>query len=190
MLSLRLHVLTLAFLSIFSFVTSAQSVVPGSISKPITVEMPQVTIETFDLDFHSTSGTAQFLAASGGKVSKVMAKGTKTRTFYYMDTVFGTASMTVTATGRTSKQVFSTTQDIIIASTAPVPVTTISQKKSQTSIPPKAKESVVATTSTQSVTSLPQTAAAVVYTAPPAADPLAEFFSVPGRLWYWLLSIF
>ncbi|MDQ5949366.1 MAG: hypothetical protein QG589_492 [Patescibacteria group bacterium] len=111
--------------AVFKFVTDPQTIDVGQVSKDITIQSqnasgaPQPIPETYDVVFTSTSGTGSFLNSSGNAVSTVMSKNTANRTFFYKDTTQGDFVMTVTATGRESKKVFTATQHIFVGVTNP-----------------------------------------------------------------------
>lgn len=111
-----------ADISQFVFITPPQSVAVNTISDPLTVQsqnsagISEAISETYDLLFTSTSATGQFLNSSGNAVSTTMSKNTANRTFYYRDPTAGTFTLAVTATGRTSKNIFTANQSIIVGS--------------------------------------------------------------------------
>ncbi len=112
-------------IAVFKFVTDPQTIDVGQVSKDITIQSQnasgasQPIPETYDLGFTSTSGTGSFLNSSGNAVSTVMSKNTANRTFFYKDTAQGDFVITVTATGRESKKVFTATQHIFVGVTNP-----------------------------------------------------------------------
>lgn len=189
----------------FVFVTSTQSIVSNTLSGPITVQSQnelggqESLTETFDFVLTSTSGTGQFLSSTGKSVSKTMAKGTANRTFYYYDSTLGTYTLTVTATGRTSKQKFETSQKISIVSVLPpkpvpivkTPIKTTTSKskvtKSSTTVAPvdvySNDISMQPNVKDSSTTNL-----AVVYEGAKKTSVFDSLFDVPGRLWRWLIS--
>ncbi len=106
--------------SSFVFITPPQVVLPNAISKEITIEARnedskvENVLETFDLNFVSTSPTGKFLASSGKPISRTMNKSTAHRTFYYIDSREGNFLISVTLTGRGSRESFTITQPITI----------------------------------------------------------------------------
>lgn len=113
--------LVYAEISSFSFTTKPQIILPGVLSDKIIIQsqgvngLSEPVTETFDLEFTSTSPTGLFLGSTGKPVSKVMAKGTANRTFYYEDSSLGDFIVTIKATGRESKRSSIATQPIIIS---------------------------------------------------------------------------
>lgn len=189
-----------ADISGFVFTTPAQTILPNTLSDPITIQLQngsgaqEATAETMDLAFISTSPTGQFLSSTGKPASKTMAKGTSNRTFYYSDTVLGTYTLIVTAIGRASKQSFSATQQITIASAlppkpAPIVKTTTSPKTkiSKPSSPNPVPELVVSQTNLGNAST---SNVATVYEGAPKTSAFDSLFDWPGRFWNWLISIF
>ena len=109
-----------AEVSQFVFTNEVRTIAPSVISESLTVQsqnsagMQESVIETTDLVFQSSSGSGQFLNASGNPVSTTMSKNTANRTFYYRDPTVGTHTLTVTATGRESGKVMRATQGVTI----------------------------------------------------------------------------
>ena len=110
----------LANVTFFSFTTKPQVILPGAVSKEITVQSQNgssvlgTISETFDMNFTSTSGTGLFLGSTGKSASRTMSKNTANKSFYYKDGTIGDYVITVTATGRISKQTFKVSQNIKI----------------------------------------------------------------------------
>ncbi len=137
----------------FIFTTDPQTLAQGELSQSITVQSQDAegkattTVETIDLAFLGTSPTGEFLNASGTPVSTVMNKGTKNRTFYYRNQSAGNDTLTVKATGRTSGQSWSITQDISITGSAGTPPAgTTTPPASSSSDTPAAAEATSQTT--------------------------------------------
>ncbi len=113
-----------AQVSQFRFTTELQTIKPGEISLPLTIQAQdssgnsEPTPETIDLTFISSSATGEFLGASGNEATKTMNTNTANRTFYYRDSATGTFSITVNGTGRTSGQNWSATQAITVSSSS------------------------------------------------------------------------
>jgi hypothetical protein len=111
-----------AQVSRLEFTTEPQSIKPGELSGPITLQAQDSsgnstpTAETIDLEFISSSPTGEFLGATGNSVTKTMNTNTANRTFYYKDSSVGTFSLTINGTGRTSGQTWSATQTIVVSS--------------------------------------------------------------------------
>jgi hypothetical protein len=195
----------------FIFSTSPQIVAPNTISLPVTVEsqdgtgnMVQIP-ETYDLMFVTSSATGQFVTSGGKKLSTTttMSKNTANRTVYYEDSSVGNFTLTLTATARTSKDAFTVSQKIIVAtptavvpvkatSVVPVVLTTQSQNvpiahtgnQIQTE---SQSQSASATQQVSTTTLLPtQTAdvsqAQVVFTAPVQTDLIHRIFAWPIRI--------
>lgn len=117
---LLIPIVSFGAVSQFVFTTDIQTVSPNTISKDIKVQSQNSSgteenvTETFDVLFESSSITGEFLNSSGNTVSKTMSKNTSNRTFYYRDSSVGEHTMTITFTGRDSKQTFKTSQKIKI----------------------------------------------------------------------------
>ncbi len=117
-------------ITLFTFTTEPQTVDVGAASKEIILQSQnasgtaQPIPETFDLVFDSSSATGAFQNSSGNAVTTTMSKNTANRTFYYKDTTAGDFVLTVTATGRESKKVFTATQHIYVGIQNPDPQTT------------------------------------------------------------------
>ena len=109
-----------AEVSQFVFTNEVRTVAPSVVSESLTVQsqnssdIQESVPETTDLVFQSSSGSGQFLNASGNPVSTTMSKNTANRTFYYRDSAIGTHTLTVIATGRESGKVIRATQNITI----------------------------------------------------------------------------
>ena len=109
-----------AQVSQFVFITEPQTVSIEISSETITIqsqnsqEVSENITETHDLVFTSTSPTGQFFNTSGNPVSTTMSKNTANKNFLYQDSTVGTYTLTITATGRTSLQSFSASQQITI----------------------------------------------------------------------------
>ena len=109
-----------AQVSQFVFITEPQTVSIGVSSETITIqsqnsqEVSENITETHDLVFTSISPTGQFFNTSGNPVSTTMSKNTANKNFLYQDSTVGTYTLTITATGRTSLQSFSASQQITI----------------------------------------------------------------------------
>ncbi len=115
----------------FVFTTDPQTIGVNTSSETITVQsqnssgLAEDITETHDIVFTSTSLTGEFLSTSGNPVSTTMSKNTANKNFLYRDLTAGTYTITVVATGRTSLNTFSTTQQIIVGTiTNPVSTTT------------------------------------------------------------------
>jgi hypothetical protein len=200
-----------------SITTPLQTILSSTLSGPITIQAQgqagsaKVLTETTDLSFTSTSGTGVFLSSTGKPVSKTMSKGTSNRTVYYSDPTLGTYMLTVTATGRTSKEVFSATQQITVASVLPpkpvsvavsipakstkvstkaTPKTSvITKKKVSKTTNVGASDSLLGTT-TASVTDISaSTSVATVYESISHTSAFDALFDWPGRFWSWLTHI-
>jgi hypothetical protein len=117
-----LPLLAMAEVSKISFTTEEQTIKPGAISEPITIQTqdssgnPFQTPETIDLEFVSSSATGEFLNSSGNPATKTMSVNTANRTFYYRDSSEGAHTITVNATGRTSLTEWSASQKITVTS--------------------------------------------------------------------------
>lgn len=111
-----------ADVSRFAFTTDPQSIAVNATSSIITVQsqnpsgLPENIIETNDILFTSTSPTGQFFSTSGLPVSATMSKNTANKNFLYEDSSVGTYTITVKATGRTSLNVFTASQQIVVGS--------------------------------------------------------------------------
>ena len=109
-----------AQVSQFVFITEPQTVSIGVSSETITIQsqnsqgVSENITETHDLVFTSISPTGQFFNTSGNPVSTTMSKNTANKNFLYQDSTVGTYTLTITATGRTSLQSFSASQQITI----------------------------------------------------------------------------
>jgi hypothetical protein len=113
----------------FVFTTDPQSVAPGVSSLVITVQSQDTSGkglavgngagDTADVVFTSTSPTGQFLNSTGGAVSTTMSYNSYTKNFYYLDSTPGIYTLTVVATTRNSKKVFSASQQIYIGQPVP-----------------------------------------------------------------------
>jgi hypothetical protein len=107
----------------FSFTTDPQSIKPGQLSGEITVQTQnsngeaEKVSETNDIFFLSSSGTGEFLNATGNPVTTTMSKNTSSRTFYYRDKTEGNHTITVKIVGRETGQSFSTNQTISVSNT-------------------------------------------------------------------------
>ncbi|TSD03896.1 MAG: hypothetical protein Greene071436_232 [Parcubacteria group bacterium Greene0714_36] len=137
----------------FVFVSEPQAIRAGETSAEVKIQAQdgagneKKTEETIDLIFSSTSSTGEFLNASGNPVSTVMARGTANRTFYYRDASPGTHTLTVSATGRISGQIWTAIQSITIplSTGAGAPVTPAVSSATATPSPAAASGSVTAT---------------------------------------------
>ena len=193
----------------FIFITPSQTILPNTLSGPITIQAQNVsgvrelTAETTDLTFTSTSATGQFLSSTGKVVSKTMAKGSANRTFYYSDTTLGPYTLTLTATGRTSKQSFSASQQIIVASVLPAKPTPIIKSFSKTTVKASTKPKATKITSSPITNASPnsdflqnETASssimntASVYEATAQTSMFDSLFDWPKMFWNWLVHIF
>jgi hypothetical protein len=109
-----------AGISTFVFISDSQVISPGELSKAIIIQSQnsssgkELTTETFDINYSSSSGTGEFLGSTGKPASKVMSKNTGSKTFYYRDKTLGNFTITLVLTGRDSKKSFSIKQNIII----------------------------------------------------------------------------
>lgn len=107
-----------------AFTTDEQTILPGDVSDPITVQTQDSsgsstpTPETIDLQFTSTSNTGEFLNSSGNPVTTTMSKNTSNRTFYYRDSSEGSFTIRVLATGRDSGETWSAEQKITVSSSS------------------------------------------------------------------------
>jgi hypothetical protein len=181
------------------FITKPQTILPSALSQAITIETddalnkPFAVAETMDISFQTSSPTGKFVTSTGTLAGHVMAKGTAHKTFYYVDNTLGTYTLVVTATGRTSKQKYSATQQITISSILPdvTPVVAI----------PKATKVKLVKTSTTStdVLGLPLSSqtivsstdnTAVVYEAKPQTPIFDTMLSWPRKLWQWFAKLF
>ena len=117
-------------IALFTFTTEPQTIDVDAVSKEIILQSQnasgtaQPIPETFDLVFNSSSATGLFQNSSGNAVSTTMSKNTANRTFYYKDPTAGDFVLTVTATGRESKKVFTATQHIYVGVQNPDPQAT------------------------------------------------------------------
>jgi hypothetical protein len=197
----------------FVFVTSPQIVEVNVISKAITIQsqnsggVSEAVTETTDLVFDTTSRTGKFVASSGKPASKTMSKNTAKRTFYYIDSTPGTYTLTVKTAGRTSKESFSLSQNIVVgtevknipipptSTLVPVaPVTPVLSKPIAVPVKTKAAKSLpikpVEVASSTIETKVESELAAVVYTAPPKTSALESFLWLPRKIWGAVSSIF
>jgi len=153
-----------AEVSQFVFTNESRMVAPGVISEPLTIQSQnssgtqESVTETTDLLFQSSSPTGQFLNSSGNPVSTTMSKNTANRTFYYRDATTGTHTITVTATGRDTKNSFTATQGILVGTTS-----TNDQVSNST------PTSTSTTTSTSANTSTPNTVEISTHSSPSPA---------------------
>ncbi len=197
------------------FTTQPQTVVPHTLSGPLTVQMQngsgtaESNTETFDLSFVSTSQRGKFVSSSGKTISKTMSKGTANRTLYYADDTMGVYTLTVTATGRTTKQSFSATQRITISSTTP-PVQQTPIVRATTPVVKTIKKGVdahptvshivspvtipISTTSVSDVSSgailSPAiTSVATVYEGKSETSLFESLLNWPDKLWKWIRTI-
>ena len=107
----------------FRFVTEPQTIRPRELSSALSIQAQDAaggaatTTETTDLEFSSSSGTGEFLNASGDPVRTVMNRGTANRTFYYRDSAPGTHTLKVKAIARaTPPKSWEAVQEIIVSS--------------------------------------------------------------------------
>ena len=138
----------LADVSQFVFVTDPQVIPVNTNSGTITLQsqnsagVSENVSETTDLVFTSSSVTGVFLSTSGNAVTPTMSKNTANKNFMYVDPASGTFTLTVKATGRTSLQTYTATQQITVGSasqtvTPPTPTSTPTPTPSTTpSTPP------------------------------------------------------
>ncbi len=109
-----------AEVSKFVFVTEPQSIPTGTSSETITVQaqnadgVSENITETNDIVFTSSSQTGEFLSTTGNPVTTTMSKNTANKNFLYRDSTPGTYTITVKATGRTSLNSFSASQEIVV----------------------------------------------------------------------------
>lgn len=105
----------------FVFITEPRTAKPNEISEEIIIQAqdesgnPVSPGETLDLEFISSSPTGEFLNSSGEPVSKVWNSNWKNRTFYYRDSVEGTHTLLLKATGRTSRKTWEASQKITVS---------------------------------------------------------------------------
>lgn len=197
----------------FVFVTPPQMVEVGVMSEAITIQsqnsggVSEVVTETTDLVFDTTSQTGKFVAISGKPASKTMSKNTAKRTFYYIDSVPGTYTLTVKTTGRTSEKSFSLRQNIVVgtevkniptpptptlvpvAPVAPVlskPIVVPVKTKATQSLPGKPVEVASSTIENKEESGF----AAVIYTAPPKTSALESFLWLPKKIWSAVKGVF
>jgi hypothetical protein len=108
----------------FVFTTEPQSIKPGELSGPITIQAQDSggnafqTPETVDLQFVSTSATGEFLGSTGNPATTYMSKNTANRTFYYKDSNEGVFTITVNTRGRDSGAELDVSQQITVSSGA------------------------------------------------------------------------
>ena len=124
--------------TLFSFVTDPQTISLNTLSGDITIQSQNSSAvsaqvgETFDLVFTTSSATGQFLNSSGNTVSTTMSKNTSNRTFYYKDSSNGDFILTVSATGRDTKRVFTATQHIVVGTVNQISTATSSTSTTST----------------------------------------------------------
>ena len=164
--------LLFASASKLSFTTNPQTLAPNTISPTLTIQLQDgngastPSTETMDISFTSTSPTGSFLSpSSDNPVTTTLSTGSANKNFRYRDTTEGTFTLTVTATGRTSHNVFTANQGIIISlatstatSTGPTATSTTETATS------------TATTTTSSSSSSSSSASDIVYY---SASPLS-----------------
>src|SRR3989344_3426644 len=103
----------------FVFTTEPQTIGVSVASETITVQsqnssgLSEDITETHDVIFTSTSPTGQFISTSGNPVTTTMSKNTSNKNFLYKDPTAGTHTLQITATGRTSLQSYSVSQQIV-----------------------------------------------------------------------------
>jgi hypothetical protein len=108
----------------FIFSTQPQTVLPNTLSKPLSIQsengtgIPEEVTETTDLVFTSTSQTGEFVNSVGKKVNTTMSKHTSRRSVYYRDSSTGNHVLTLRATGRTSHKQYTAQQSIFIGKVA------------------------------------------------------------------------
>ncbi len=186
----------------FVFITSPQVVAPNVISHPITIQSqdssgsPAQVSETYALSFTSSSPTGQFVTSTGKKISTstTMSKNTANRTVYYEDGTVGNFVLSLVATARTSKQVFTATQPISIAVSAPIvpsvtraTVEVTASASSSRAVPNSSAASQVVSTSHVEMSAVSATstvsqtadASATVFIAPPRTDVIHRIFAWP-----------
>ena len=110
-----------AQVSKIAFTTEPQTVKPGELSGPLTIQTQDSagssykTPETIDLEFISTSPSGEFLGSTGNPVTKTMSTNTSNRTFYYRDFGLGVFALIVNAKGRASGVTWSAEQTITVS---------------------------------------------------------------------------
>jgi len=120
------------------FTTDPQTILPSVLSSPITIQTQDSagslyqTPETIDLEFISTSATAEFLGSTGSPTTKTMSKNTANRTFYYRDSSVGTFTITINAKGRDSGTTWSANQVVTISNSSSTSTTTSTTEESAT----------------------------------------------------------
>lgn len=136
------------------FTTDPQTIKPSELSGPITIQTQDSldnlyqTPETIDLEFISTSTTAEFLGSTGNPVTKTMSKNTANRTFYYRDSMEGTFTITINAKGRDSGVAWSASQIVIISNSLPTSTSTTTTPTATPATPTSSTSSKTANTST------------------------------------------
>ncbi len=136
------------------FTTDPQTILPNELSSPITIQTRDSlgnlyqTPETIDLEFVSTSVTAEFLGSTGNPVTKTMNINTANRTFYYRDLSQGTFTINVKATGRNSGYSWNANQVITVSNSTSTPTPTDQTKTIESGTSPNSSNQ-----NTQNVTS-------------------------------------
>ncbi|OHA89818.1 MAG: hypothetical protein A3C70_01000 [Candidatus Zambryskibacteria bacterium RIFCSPHIGHO2_02_FULL_43_14] len=171
-----LPVITHAQVSKIVFTTESQIIKPGELSGPITIQTQDSfgnlyqTPETIDLEFTSTSATAEFLGSTGNPVTKTMNTNTANRTFYYRDSMEGNSTITINATGRTSGNIWGANQTITISNSVSTSTSTTTNQTTTTTSTPSP------TNNSPSTTSGHYSATPVTY-----LDPSVKFEAGAGR---------
>lgn len=117
-----LPIVSFAQVSKIVFTTNPQSVKPGALSLPITIQTQDSagnlfqTPETIDLEFVSTSATGEFLGSTGNPVTAYMSKNTANKTFYYKDSNEGNFTITINAKVRDGVGEWDASQQISVSS--------------------------------------------------------------------------
>ncbi|MEI6843268.1 MAG: PKD domain-containing protein [bacterium] len=114
----------IAFANTFVFSTDPQTINPGDLSGPITIQSrtdsgdPLKVTQTTYIAFTSSSATGQFVSSSGVELTPTkiyISTGDTSRTVYYKDTSSGDFTITtVLATGAERTQVATITQHITV----------------------------------------------------------------------------
>src|SRR3989344_324760 len=171
-----LPVITHAQVSKIVFTTESQIIKPGELSGPITIQTQDScgnlyqTPETIDLEFTSTSATAEFLGSTCNPVTKTMNTNTANRTFYYRDSMEGNSTITINATGRTSGNIWGANQTITISNSVSTSTSTTTNQTTTTTSTPSP------TNNSPSTTSGHYSATPVTY-----LDPSVKFEAGAGR---------
>ena len=191
--------LAYAEVSLFSFTTKPQIVLPNTLSKEITVQSQNITgvseaiTETFDLTFTSSSVSGSFLGSTGKPTSKVMSKGTANRTFYYRDSSLGDFVVTVVATGRDSGRSFKVTQNIKISEQTKIINTNTSTLQTQNikqKTPQSVNQSKTYTSTSKDLGTSTDATTTIVFTAPAQRGFISRIFAWPIKFFDFIRHLF